>query len=147
MTIAKWNPWPELRAMQEQMNKLLEMSREMTGREVSEESSWQPLADIYEDEREVVLKLEVPEVDQEDIDVRVEDKTLIVQGTRRLEWADERQKYQRIERNYGTFKRVFNLPESVDTELARASCERGVLKIVLPKRDRRIPRQIEINVK
>jgi len=147
MAIAKWNPWPELRAMQEQMTKLLEMSREMTGGEVAEEGSWQPLTDIYEDEREVVLKLEVPEVDQEDIDVRVEDKTLIVQGTRRLEWVDEGHSYQRIERNYGTFKRVFALPEAVDTELARARCDRGVLKIILPKRARRIPQQIEINIK
>lgn len=146
MAIARWNPWPELRAMQEQMTKLLEMSQELAGSEAAEQGPWQPLADIYENDHEVVIKLEVPEVEQEDIDVRVEDQTLVVRGARRLEWADERQNYQRIERHYGDFKRVFALPAGVDTEQARAGCDRGVLKIVLPKRDRRAARPIEIAV-
>jgi len=77
--------------------------------------------------------MEVPEVEQEDIDVQIEDHTLIIQGVRHLEKEDKKQNYQRIERSYGNFRRVFSLPAAVDAERTRARCDKGVLKVVLPK--------------
>lgn len=146
MAIIPWNPWPELRAMQEQMTRLLEQSRERARAEPLEQGLWEPPVDIYEDENEVVVKVEIPEIDQEDIDVQIEEHSLIIQGVRRLERSENRQNYQRIERNYGNFRRVFSLSAAVAVERTSARCEKGVLKIVLPKKEQGKPRQIEITL-
>jgi HSP20 family protein len=146
MTIVKWDPWPELRAMQEQMTRLLDMSKDRVAGEPFEQGLWQPPVDIYEDEDELVVKMEVPEVEQEDIDVQIEDHTLIIQGVRRLEREEKKPNYQRIERSYGNFRRVFSLPSSVDSERTSARCEKGVLKIVLPKKEQGKPRLIEVTI-
>jgi HSP20 family protein len=146
MVMTRWSPWPELRSMQERMERLLEMSRERSAGEPFEQGLWQPAADVYEDEREVVIKLDLPEVDQEDIDVRIEGGVLIVQGVRHLEQEERPARYQRIEREHGPFKRVFALPASVDPDRAGARCDRGVLKIILPKKPDAQSRQIEISV-
>lgn len=146
MAIVKWDPYPELIAMQDQMNRLLNKSKEHAGGDPFEQELWQPTVDIYEDEHEVVLKLEVPEVEQEDIDVQIEDDTLIIQGVRHLENEDQKKNYQRIERSYGNFRRVFSLPSSVDADRTSARCDKGVLKVVLPKKNQVKSRQIEIMI-
>lgn len=146
MAIVKWDPLQELRLMQEQMNRLFEMSRDASESEPLEPGVWQPAADIYEDDLEVVVKMELPEVDQRDIEVHIEEQTLIITGERRLEREEARQNYHRIERSYGPFRRRFALPASVDQERVRASCERGVLKVVLPKKSTGPVRQIEVEV-
>jgi HSP20 family protein len=128
------------------MDRLLEKSKARAGGDPFEQGLWQPPVDIYEDDHEVVIKMEVAEVAQEDIDVQIEDHTLIIQGVRRLEQEDRKQNYQRIERSYGNFRRVFSLPAAVDADRTRARCDKGVLKIVLPKKDQEKPRQIEISV-
>ncbi len=144
MAIVKWDPLSELRIMQEQMARLLERSQQRIGEEPLEGGLWQPPTDIYEDEAEVILKMEVPEVDLDDIDVQIEGFSLVIRGVRRLEREEEQQYYQRIERRYGPFSRVFSLPAAVDPERIRASCDNGVLKIVLPKKSPDQPRHIEI---
>lgn len=146
MGMVKWDPLSELRAMQEQMARLLERSQGRTGDEPLEGGLWHPPADIYEDDAEVILKMEVPEVDLDDIDVQIEDFSLVIRGVRRLEREEKQQYYQRIERSYGPFKRVFSLPAAVDPERIRASCDKGVLKIMLPKKTSARPRHIEIEV-
>lgn len=146
MAIVKWDPWPELRAMQDQMDRLLEMSKDRAGGEPFEQGLWQPPVDIYEDDQEVVVKVEIPEVEQEDVDVQIQDQTLVVQGVRRLEKEEEKQNYQRIERSYGNFRRAFSLPSDVDADHIRARCDKGMLKIVLPKKKQQKPRQIEIMI-
>jgi len=147
MAIVKWDPLRELRAMQEQMNRLFEMSRDRTFGEPFEQGLWQPPVDIYEDDREVVVKMEVPEIEQKDIDVHIEEGTLIIQGERKLEREEKKHNYHRIERSYGSFRRSFSLPATVDQGEVRASCEKGVLKVVLPKKAVVKPRQIEVEVK
>jgi HSP20 family protein len=144
MAMMKRNPLSELLNMQEEMNRLFELSRSRMLGEPLEDGLWQPAVDLYEDDREVVLKMEVPEVDQEDISVSIEENTLIVQGVRHLEREERKQNYHRIERCYGHFRRTFNLPASVDQGRVTAACDRGVLKIVLAKRDTGPPRQIEV---
>lgn len=146
MTIVKWDPWPELRAMQDQMDRLLEKSKDRAAGEPLEQGSWQPSVDIYEDDHEVVVKMEVPEVEQDDIDVQIEEHTLVIQGVRRLEKEEKKENYQRIERSYGNFRRVFALPAAVDADRISARCDKGVLKVVLPKKNQGKPRQIEIMI-
>jgi HSP20 family protein len=147
MAIVKWDPLRELRTMQEQMNRLFEMGRERNFGNPFEPVLWQPLVDIYEDEREVVVKMEVPEVEQKDIDVHIEEGTLIIQGERKLEREEQKHNYHRVERNYGAFRRSFSLPATVNQGEVSATCEKGVLKVVLPKKAAAKPRQIEVEVK
>ncbi len=146
MAIVKWDPWTELRAMQDQMNRLLEKSKDRADGEPLESELWSPPVDIYEDVYELVVKMDVPEVAQEDIDVQIEDLTLIIQGVRRFEKEADSHNYQLIERGYGKFRRVFSLPSTVDVDRTKARCDKGVLKVVLPKKNQGKPRQIEINV-
>ena len=146
MAMVKWDPLRELRVMQDQMSRLLDSSRNLGG-ELLEEGAWQPPVDIYEDDREVVVKMEVPEVDQKDIQVQIEDNILIIHGERKLEREEKKHNYHRIECFYGNFRRTFALPASVDQDKVVAHCDKGMLKIVLPKRAESKPRQIDVEIK
>jgi HSP20 family protein len=147
MAMVRWDPLRELRVMQEQMNRLFELSRDRTFAEPFEPGAWQPPVDVYEDDDEVVVKMELPEVEQADVEVRIEEQTLVIEGERKLEREEQRQNYHRIERGYGPFRRSFSLPATVDQERVSASCERGVLRVVLPKKAAAAPRQIEVEVR
>lgn len=147
MAEVKWGPLQDLQTMQDHMNKLFEMGRARAFSEPFAQGLWQPPVDIYEDEREIVVKMEVPEVPQEQIQVQIEDSVLIIQGERKLEREERQQNYHRIERSYGPFRRTFALPAAVDQQRVAASCEQGVLKVVLPKKQPESVRQIEIAVR
>lgn len=144
MAMVKKDPLGELRMMQDEMNRLFNLSRSRLCGEPLEEGVWQPPTDIFEDDSEVVVKMELPEVDQEDIEVRLEEDRLVIEGERKLEREERRQNYHRIERCYGPFRRTFALPATIDQKGISASCERGVLKIVLPKKGDAPVRQIEV---
>jgi HSP20 family protein len=147
MAIVRYNPFKELRTMQEQMNRLLDLA---WNREVSEELSegvWQPPVDIYEDEDSVVIKAELPDIDQKDIEVRIEDNTLMLKGERKLDHSLKKENYHRVERYFGPFQRSFSLPPTIDQEKVKANCERGVLTIILPKKEEKKPKQISVEVK
>jgi HSP20 family protein len=105
-----------------------------------------PAVDVYEDSQKVVLKLEVPGIDQKDLDIRVENHTLTVKGERKFEAEEKEQNFHRIERRYGSFFRAFTLPNTVDTESVQASYNAGILKLELAKKPEAQPRQIKINV-
>jgi HSP20 family protein len=105
-----------------------------------------PAVDIYEDPQKVMLKLEVPGIDQKDLDVRIEDHTLTVKGERKFESEEKEQNFHRIERRYGSFYRAFTLPNTVDTENVAASYNAGVLKLELKKKPEAQPKQIQIKV-
>lgn len=107
---------------------------------------WTPAVDIVENENELVLTADVPGVALENIDINIEDGALTVSGERKFENEKTDGGYHRIERSYGSFKRVFTLPESVDTEKVTAGHENGVLKVVLPKKETAKPRSIKVNV-
>lgn len=147
MAIVKWNPLKDLQSMRDHMNTLFELSQSRVLAEPFSQGLWQPPVDIYEDDREVVVKMEVPEVPQECIQVQIEDYVLVIQGERKLEKEEKQQNYHRIERSYGPFRRTFSLPAAVDQEAVVASCEQGVLKVVLPKKQPASARQIEISIK
>ncbi len=130
--------------MQNRVNSLF---RDMSGGDdpVSA-ASFVPAVDIYEDAQKVMLKLEVPGIDQKDLDVRVENHTLTVKGERKFEAEEKEQNFHRIERRYGSFYRAFTLPSTVDTENVSASYNAGVLKLELKKKAEAQPKQIEIKV-
>ena len=148
MALVKYNPLRELRGMQEQMNRLLNISwnHDLAGEDIKE-GLWQPAVDIFETEESIVIKAELPEVDQKDIEVRIEDNTLTLKGERKHGSEVKKENYHRIERYFGTFQRSFSLPANIQQDNVSATCERGVLTITLPKREETRPKQIKVDIK
>lgn len=147
MAIVRHNPFRDLRTIQEQMNRLIDLAWNRESGEDIREGAWQPPVDIYEDENSVIIKAELPDVDLKDIQVKIEDNTLMLRGERRQDQTVKKENYHRIERFYGSFQRSFALPLTIDRENVRATCEKGVLTIVLPKREESRPKQINVEVK
>src|SRR5205823_6042810 len=106
-------------------------------------STFAPPVDVYEDEHNVTLKIEVPGIDEKDIDVRIENNLLTVHGERKFEKEEKEENYRRVERQYGSFTRTFTLPQTVDTESVSATYDKGILKITLPKKAEAKPKQIK----
>lgn len=148
MALVKYNPLRELRGMQEQMNRLLNLSwnHDLAGEDIKE-GIWQPPVDIYETEDSIVIKAELPDVEQKDIEVRIEDNTLTIKGERRHDGEVRKENYHRIERYFGSFQRSFSLPATVQQDNVSATCERGVLTVTLPKKEDIKPKQIKVDVK
>ena len=144
MAITRWDPYREVVALQNRMNSLFRNMNEEDDPVAA--SNFVPAVDIYEDAQKVMLKLEVPGIDQKDLDVRVENHTLTVKGERKFEAEEKEENFHRIERRYGSFYRAFTLPNTVDTENVAASYNAGVLKLELKKKAEAQPRQIEIKV-
>jgi HSP20 family protein len=146
-----WSQLRELRDLQERMNRFF---HDVRGREVpsegewNQESEWTPPADIYEDGGEIILKMDLPEVDQRAIRVTVDGNRLVISGDRPFNPELNRDSFVRIERPHGHFSRWFALPDNVDPERIEASSEAGVLKVKLPRRDNeKRARTINIEVK
>jgi HSP20 family protein len=144
MAITRWDPFREVVALQNRVNSLFRDLNE--GDDPLATASFVPAVDIYEDPQKVMLKLEVPGIDQKDLDVRIEDHTLTVKGERKFESEEKEQNFHRIERRYGSFYRAFTLPNTVDTENVAASYNAGVLKLELKKKPEAQPNKIKINV-
>ena len=144
MAITRWDPFREVVALQNRMNSLFRDMNE--GDSPLSTASFVPAVDIYEDDRKVMLKLEVPGLEQKDLDVSVENNTLTVKGERKFEKEEKEENFHRIERRYGSFFRAFTLPTTVNTEDIHASYTAGVLKLELSKKAEAQPRQIKINV-
>jgi len=141
------NAWDNLRdlfSIQERMNRLLE---DVLGRgEAAEEAGagvWSPAVDIFETGNEFIVVAEVPEIKQEDIDIRVHENTLTIEGERKMRKA-RMEGYHRVERAHGRFLRSFLLPRSIDHEAITATLKDGILRIVLPKKVEVLQKQIEI---
>ena len=144
MAITRWDPFREVMALQNRMNSLF---REMNETESPlTTASFVPAVDIYEDNKKVVLKLEVPGIEERDLDVRVENNTLTVKGERKFDKEEKEENFHRIERRYGSFFRSFTLPSTVDTEHVGATYSAGVLKLELMKKPEAQPKQIKVNV-
>jgi len=109
-------------------------------------TAWIPLCDIYETDKEIVLKMELPEMRREDVHVTLENNVLTLSGERKFEEAVNRENYHRIERKYGQFIRTFNLPTFVEGSKVVAEFKEGMLRVTLPKHEEAIPRQIEVKV-
>jgi HSP20 family protein len=145
--ITRWDPFREFVTLQDRMNRLF---RDSFGPESREEAltstTFAPPVDVYEDEHSVTLKIEVPGIEEKDIDIRIENNTLTVHGERKFEKEEKEENYRRVERQYGSFTRTFTLPNSVDQDGVQANYEKGVLKIKLAKKAEAKPKQIKVNV-
>jgi HSP20 family protein len=115
-----------------------------TGKDQLAAGTFVPPVDVYEDEHTLFLKLEIPGVNEEDINVNLENDTLTIQGERKFEKEEKEENFHRIERRYGSFTRTFKLPNTVDTEKVEATYDKGILKIALAKRAEAKPKQIKI---
>jgi len=148
--LARWDPFREFSTMQDRMNRMNRLFRESYSPEGPEEAltttSFAPPVDIYEDEHNITLKIEVPGIDEKDIDVRIENNTLTVHGERKIEKEEKEENFRRVERQYGSFTRSFTLPSSVDSGQVSAHYDNGVLKIKPAKKAEAKPKQIKVNV-
>ena len=144
MAISRWYPIREVSTLQDRVNTLFQ---DFAGdNQTVTAAAFAPAVDVYENGEKVVLKLDVPGIKEEDLDIRVENQTLSVRGERKFEKEEQEENFHRIERRYGSFFRSFSLPTSVDTENVAASYEAGVLKLELKKKASAQPRQIKIGV-
>src|SRR5437868_15491303 len=143
--LTRWDPFREFSTLQDRMNRLFQQSygdRE----EALTTSTFAPAVDVYEDEHNVTLKIEVPGIDEKDIAVRIENNVLTVHGQRNFEKEEKQENFRRVERQYGSFIRTFTLPTTVDAEKVSANYDKGILKIALPKKAEAKPKQIKVNV-
>ena len=146
MVSTRWDPFREFASLQNRVNSLFQDYHRGEQDELTLTSSFVPAVDVYEDEHKVTLKLEIPGVSQEDVDIRLENSTLTVRGERKFEKEEKEENFHRIERRYGSFARSFTLPSTLDAESVEASYENGVLKIQLAKRAEARPKQIKVNI-
>jgi HSP20 family protein len=138
-SLSTFDPLANLRAFEDAFSRMLS--------EPQHNRPWSPSVDIFENENELVFRADIPGVNLEAIDVRVENQTLTITGERNFESAQEGAKgFHRIERNYGKFVRSFAVPNAFDTEKVAASYKNGVLNVSLPKKEAARPRQIKVEV-
>jgi HSP20 family protein len=144
MSISRWYPIREVATLQNRVNSLFQ---DFAGdSEAVTTASFVPAVDVFENGEKVVLKLDIPGIKEEDLDIRVENQALTVRGERKFESEEKEENFHRIERRYGSFYRSFTLPTSVDTENVAASYNAGVLKLELKKKASAQPRQIKVGV-
>jgi HSP20 family protein len=148
MTIVRWEPFRDLVGLQNRMNRLFAQSQRGEARAGEEESpasgSWVPAVDIFEKDGNIVLTAELPGIDIKDVDVRVLNNVLTLQGQRKFDQELQKDNVHRVERVYGSFTRSFTLPSVVDTEKIKAESKDGVLKVTLPKREEAKAKQIQV---
>ncbi|RMF93915.1 MAG: Hsp20/alpha crystallin family protein [Candidatus Schekmanbacteria bacterium] len=149
MAIVKWDPFKDMISIKDRMNRLFDevFSRShFYGDEDLTDGLWTPAVDIYETDDSVVLKAELPEVDEKDIEIKLEDNVLTIRGERKLENETKKENYYRMERAYGAFSRSFSIPSRVEQDKITATCKDGVLKVTMPKKKEAQHKKIPINV-
>ncbi|MBS2024627.1 MAG: Hsp20/alpha crystallin family protein [Deltaproteobacteria bacterium] len=145
--ITRNDPFRDLFQLQNQLFRTFDGAFDPRTREdMPQTAAFTPAVDIFEDEHAITLKVELPEVKLEDIDLSVDGNQLSVKGQRTLEKSEKRDGYHRIERSYGSFARTFTLPDTVDAQNIGAESKDGVLRVTLPKKAEVKPRQIKVNV-
>jgi HSP20 family protein len=145
-TVNRWEqPLRGASTLQEQMNRVFGDAVGRTGEE-SNLTPWAPAVDIYETEHELVVKADLPDMDPQDLDIRVENNILTIRGERKFENKENEENYLRVERAYGSFSRSFSLANSVKSDAIKADYQNGVLTLSIPKREEAKPKQIKVNV-
>jgi HSP20 family protein len=150
MSQRDWSQIRDLVDLQERMNRLLDYTNErprVREDDLSQASDWVPVADVFDTGTALVIKLEVPEIERSEIDVRVTENKLVISGQRQMSDEARHEDYYRIERSYGRFSRSFALPETVDRNRIEAAYLNGILRVTLPKREDWEPRSINVEVK
>jgi HSP20 family protein len=149
-TLITWNPLREMEDAQIRFNRFLGGFPNRIGSDEPHSltvADWSPEVDISEDDHGYLLKADLPEMKKEDVRVTVEDGILSVSGERKSEKEDQKKKFHRIERSFGTFRRSFTLPEDADSTKVTAEFRDGVLKVHLPTTPIARSKAIEVKVK
>ena len=146
--LTRWDPFKDLEELQSRLSTLFGRApiRKNGDKEVMTVAEWAPLVDITEDEKEYLIKAELPEVKKEDVKLTVHDDVLSISGERKYEKEEKGKKYHRVERSYGSFTRSFTLPEDADAGKVSADYKEGVLKVHLPKSEKAKPKSIEVKI-
>jgi HSP20 family protein len=147
--LTRWNPLRELEDMEKRLSTIFgraPMTASGEKKEAITVTEWSPLVDISEDDKEYVVKAELPEMKKEEIKINVHDDVLSISGERRYEKEEKGKKYHRVERAYGSFMRSFTLPEDADGSKVNAEYKDGLLKVHLPKSEKAKPKAIEVKV-
>jgi len=149
MALIRFDPFRELDSFRSQMNRLIDDSfgPAKGGDDSMLSRGWAPKVDIFEDQDNITVTAELPGMEQKDVEVRIEDATLIIKGERKLEHEEKKDNYHRIERSYGSFSRSFSLPTNLALDKVEAKMDKGVLKVMLPRKEEAKPKQIEVKVK
>lgn len=147
MSLARWDPFREFQNLENEMNRLFR--RQLSGASASEEalitSQFAPPADVYEDDSKLSIKMDVPGINAKDLSVRVDGNLLTVSGERKFESEEKKENFRRVEREYGSFSRLFTLPASADTDKIGVDFENGTLRIDIAKRADSRTKQIKIS--
>jgi HSP20 family protein len=142
--INRWEPFRGASTLHEHLNRVF---GEGFGRaEESNLTTWAPAVDILETEHELVVKADLPDVDPNDLDIRVENNILTIRGERKFQKQVNENNYLRVERSYGSFARSFSLANTVNSEAIKADYQNGVLTLNIPKREEAKPKQIKVSV-
>ncbi|MEK6525900.1 MAG: Hsp20/alpha crystallin family protein [Nitrospirota bacterium] len=147
--ITRWDPFRELEEMQNRLSTLVgraPVRKNGEKKEAMTVAEWAPLVDITEDDKEYLIKAELPEVKKEDVKLTAHDDVLTITGERKYEKEEKGKKYHRVERAYGSFERSFTLPEDADEGKIAAEFKDGVLKVHLPKSEKAKPKSIEVKI-
>ncbi len=148
MTLVKWEPFRDLITMQDRMSRLFDETLSRIWKEEElQRGAWTPPVDIVDRGREIVLKVDLPEMSQSEIDIKVEENTLIIKGERKFVKETPGETYLQIERPYGVFHRQFTVPKRTDQGKIKATYKDGVLCVVLPKKEEIRPKPVSIEVK
>ena len=148
-SLTPWNPFKEMEDLQSRLAKVFGLAPARVGNgaeELMTVAEWTPSVDITEDDKEWLVKADLPELKKEDVKVTVENGVLTISGERKLEKEEKNKKYHRIERAYGAFVRSFSVPDGADAEKVNAEFKDGVLKVHLPKSEKAKPKSLEIKV-
>jgi len=142
------NPWKELEDVEKRLSALWGRTpaKAEGQKEAISVAEWSPLVDITEDEKEYLIKAELPEIKKEDVKLTVQDNVLAISGERKYEKEEKNKKYHRVERAYGSFLRSFTLPEDADGTKVAAEYKDGILKVHLPKSEKPKTKSIEVKV-
>lgn len=146
MEIMKWEPFRELSSLRREMDRLFDS---FLGREPAAigERLWAPVVDVSETPEEVLVKAELPGIDEKDLSVSLSGDNLMIKGERKAEKEEKDKHFHRIERSYGAFQRVITIPASADPDKIKAEYNKGVLEIHLPKKAEAVPKKIPISTK
>ena len=147
MAIVRWEPLQELLTTQRQFDRLFNKAfPRFFDEEEPSTRPWAPPVDIYENDKALVLKADLPGIEPKDVEIHVQDGILYLKGERKFDKEEKKENYHRVERSYGAFTRSFSLPSSIDADHVTADYKGGQLILTMPKRDEAKPKTIPINV-
>jgi HSP20 family protein len=153
MALIKWNPERELMDMEKEFSKMFNSLNRRFGfgdggdGDGYQNAVWMPLTDIYENNDNFFLKVDLPGINKEDVKINFTDGQLTISGERKQETESKEGKFHRVERSYGKYYRSFTLPKKIQEDKIDAEFKNGQLTVRIPKSEEAKPRELEIKVK